>query len=448
MRVGSSAGVQTVAQARDSGNGTQYRALLYDGGQHGFWFYPRIGASAVEIFTGQDTAAAGAWIKVEVRYTATSTGGAQLLLNGATQAGWGASGDLSSDGGYQRLQLWNDVANTTDFDDVQVATPPAALPGAPSGVAGTPGTGSVALTWTAGADGGSPITGYRITPATGGTSLPAVLTGSNADERPRHRPHERHAYTFTVAAVNGTGTGPDSAPSAPVTPAVRNAIQTENSLPGDPSWGDFAAPPDPTGISGYGSKISVNHGQSLDLYVTTTAANVTLDVFRLGWYGGVGRAQAGVARDVPGRRPGAGHAGPDDGHGRGALVEDDDAERPVELGHGHLPRAAARVERSAASSSSSSATRRPRAILFQASVTTYEAYNPYGGTSLYNNNTNHSIYSARARDEGLVRPAVPRRQRRGPLPLVRVPDAALAREERLRRHLHDRHGHAHATPTR
>ena len=48
-------------------------------------------------------------------------------------------------------------------------------------------------------------------------------------------------------------------------------------------------------------------------------------------------------------------------------------------------------------------------ILIQASINTYQAYNPYGGTSLYNNNTNHSIFAGAARHEGVVRPAVPDR---------------------------------------
>jgi hypothetical protein len=394
VRIGSNAGVQTVAQARDSGNGTQYWALLYDGGQHGFWFYPRIGSSATEIFTGQNSANAGAWIKVEVRYTATSTGGAQLLVNDQTQAGWGASGDLSSDGGYQRLQLWNDATNTTDFDDVVVATPPAALPGAPTGVAGTPGTGSVALTWNAGADGGSPITGYRITPSTGGTSLPSILTGSNATSYLVTGLTNGTPYTFTVAAINGTGTGPDSAASAPVTPAVRNAIQTENSLPGDPSWGDFAAPNDPTGISGYGSKISVNHGQSLDLYVTTTAANVTLDVYRLGWYNGVGARKMASLGTFPGVNQTQATPNPTTGIVEEHWSKTTTLNVPTSWTTGlYLVRLLASngfggfimfVVRDDGGH---------EPILMQASVTTYQAYNPYGGTSLYNNNTNHSIFT-------------------------------------------------------
>src|SRR5450432_751579 len=67
-----------------------------------------------------------------------------------------------------------------------------------------------------------------------------------------------------------------------------NPIQVENSKAGTPSWDDFASDLAPDTISGFGSKISVNHGDSLDLYVTTIAPSFTIDVFRTGYYGGAG----------------------------------------------------------------------------------------------------------------------------------------------------------------
>ncbi|MBV9614243.1 MAG: hypothetical protein JO031_02165, partial [Ktedonobacteraceae bacterium] len=67
-----------------------------------------------------------------------------------------------------------------------------------------------------------------------------------------------------------------------------NAIQQENNLPGDPTWNDFSSSLTPDAISGYGSKISVNHGDSLDLFVTTTAPSFTIDIYRTGWYHGAG----------------------------------------------------------------------------------------------------------------------------------------------------------------
>src|SRR4029079_12968075 len=74
----------------------------------------------------------------------------------------------------------------------------------------------------------------------------------------------------------------------PSTALAANAIQTENAKPGTPNWYDFAASATQDAINGYGSKISVNHGDSIDLYITTTAASFTIDIFRTGYYGGVG----------------------------------------------------------------------------------------------------------------------------------------------------------------
>src|SRR5262249_60331956 len=96
------------------------------------------------------------------------------------------------------------------------------------------------------------------------------------------------SYTFAVAATNSVGTGSASAASAAIVPAPLNPIQVENRLPGDPNWGDFAGPATPDVISGYGSRISINHGQSLDSSVTTTASSVSINIYRMGWYGGAG----------------------------------------------------------------------------------------------------------------------------------------------------------------
>ena len=76
------------------------------------------------------------------------------------------------------------------------------------------------MRWTAPNDGGRTITRYTVTPYLAGvaqattsvTGSPApttaVVTGLNNGS----------AYTFTVAATNSVGAGPDSAPSSAVTP--------------------------------------------------------------------------------------------------------------------------------------------------------------------------------------------------------------------------------------
>ena len=116
--------VQLVAQARDAASSSSTMwDLYYDGGQHGFWFYPHQGTTGSEIFTGANSAPANVWTKVEVQYTATATGGAQILLNGQTQTAWGVSGDFTRSANFQKLQLWNDATGSVDYDDVVVATP-------------------------------------------------------------------------------------------------------------------------------------------------------------------------------------------------------------------------------------------------------------------------------------------------------------------------------------
>ena len=68
------------------------------------------------------------------------------------------------------------------------------------------------LTWTAPAsDGGNAITGYRVTPYIGSTAQTPILTGSAATSYKVTGLANGTTFTFTVAAINGVGTGPDSA---------------------------------------------------------------------------------------------------------------------------------------------------------------------------------------------------------------------------------------------
>ncbi|MDX6393162.1 MAG: hypothetical protein QOJ73_4225 [Streptosporangiaceae bacterium] len=96
------------------------------------------------------------------------------------------------------------------------------VPGAPGGVAATAGNQSATVSWSAPANGGSPITLYTVTPYLAGVAQAATqvagsppvtkanITGlTNGD-----------AYTFTVTATNAVGAGPASAPSQPVTPTA------------------------------------------------------------------------------------------------------------------------------------------------------------------------------------------------------------------------------------
>ena len=100
-----------------------------------------------------------------------------------------------------------------------VAPKPITVPGAPAITGVTVAEGEATVTWTPPAsDGGSPLTGYVLTPYEDGVAqLPIALgtgtTSTTATGLANGLPH-----TFKVAAVNAIGTGPDSAASTAVTP--------------------------------------------------------------------------------------------------------------------------------------------------------------------------------------------------------------------------------------
>ena len=122
------------------------------------------------------------------------------------------AGNYTRTANFQRLQLWNDAVGTTEFDDARVSTTPppgATLPGAPTGVSGSPRDQAVALTWTApSSNGGSAISGYRITPFIGGVAqTPTVATDYPVTNYTVTGLTNGTAYTFRVAAINGVGAG-------------------------------------------------------------------------------------------------------------------------------------------------------------------------------------------------------------------------------------------------
>lgn len=120
------------------------------------------------------------------------------------------------------VSFGDNAANTTDqtvpLTGSGVTGNAPTAPGAPTNATATAGNGQATVTWTApDANGGSPITGYTVisTPAGGTATVAGTVTGATVTGLTNGT-----AYTFTVTAANTVGTGPASAPSNSVTPAV------------------------------------------------------------------------------------------------------------------------------------------------------------------------------------------------------------------------------------
>lgn len=104
-----------------------------------------------------------------------------------------------------------------------------------------------------------------------------------------------------VAGDRGTGTTepPRTSPRAAQVTRPAPAV-AENSRPGTPSWhvhrgGKHA-------IEGYADRVSVLPGEPFRLFVSTTAASYTVDVFRMGWYGGTGARRVWTSPSEAGRK--------------------------------------------------------------------------------------------------------------------------------------------------
>jgi RHS repeat-associated protein len=122
-----------------------------------------------------------------------------------------------------------------------------ALPGAPTGVTATAGNAQATVSWTAPADGGSPITSYTVTPYVGATAQTSTtVSGTPPPTTATVTGLSNNTYTFQVVATNGVGPGP-----AGVSSAV--TIST--------------APGAPTGVTASGLN------QSAAVYWTAPAAN-------------------------------------------------------------------------------------------------------------------------------------------------------------------------------
>src|SRR5262245_63805763 len=98
------------------------------------------------------------------------------------------------------------------------------------------------------------------------------------------------AALFLVAGALSSSMRLSSAPRT----SGDNPVVVENQQPGSDQWRlrrpGFRVSDDATGqIKGYASATSVNRGQPITFYVSVNPAQTfTIDLYRVGWYGGLG----------------------------------------------------------------------------------------------------------------------------------------------------------------
>lgn len=186
-----------------------------------------------------------------------------------------------------------------------------------------------------------------------------------------------------TAGGHGGGGGGAGGTDDPEGPRPSNAITAENDLPGDPDWqgGRGARPGE---LEGYADRVSARPGDRIPIRVSSDRPlEVGWSLYRIGWYGGAGArlVDSGSLGVVP--------------H-QGAC--------PVEAGTGLIRcswSVAAEIPLPAQALSGLHLIKlvredgvfhqlplivedgRAAPILFQASVTTWQAYNDWGGASLY-----------------------------------------------------------------
>jgi len=163
-----------------------------------------------------------------------------------------------------------------------------------------------------------------------------------------------------------------------------NKIQLENNLSGTLEW-QLDNPALNREIEGYASQTSINQGESIFLFVNTVSDSYSIEIYRMGWYDGLGGKLVNTISNVKGTNQPTPLPDPDFG-----LVECN-WNNPIEI----IAKAdwttgiyVAKLEENNTDKQSYCifVIRDDAAehdILFQLPVTTYQAYNYWGGKSLY-----------------------------------------------------------------
>src|SRR6267154_1779659 len=178
--------------------------------------------------------------------------------------------------------------------------------------------------------------------------------------------------------------------------AVQNPMQVENGRTGTSDW-RLTNSASNREIEGFASATSVNRGGQITFFVNTKDPSYTIEVFRTGWYGGLaGRRETqpvtltGIAQPIPTPDPTTGLA--ECNWSGGYTLTVSNTADPTDWVSGIY------LAKLTGSSGNQSYIifvvrddSRPSDLIYQSTETTFQAYNAWGGKSLYNfNSTNNT----------------------------------------------------------
>jgi hypothetical protein len=177
------------------------------------------------------------------------------------------------------------------------------------------------------------------------------------------------------------------ASAAPCDPPIVSPVACENSKPGNPEsqWGVSGA--GSAAIQGFTTDISANQGETVRFKIDTTASSYRLDIYRMGYYGGSGARQvATVQPTAVTNQPNCLTQSSTGLIDCGNWSVSATWSIPLDAVSGIYFAKLVRTDGTSGSSHVFFVVRNDNGgsdLLFQTSDTTWQAYNNYGGNSLY-----------------------------------------------------------------
>ena len=201
-----------------------------------------------------------------------------------------------------------------------------------------------------------------------------------------HRPHQpRQILLYILSALAAVGT---LAALALRSTAVPNPTQLENARLGTSDW-EISLPATNHQIEGYASAPSVNRGEQITFFVSTNDPTYNIDIYRIGWYSGAGGRLVKSIAGLTGSKQTT--PSPDSTSGMvecawqpAVTVTTSNPSDPSDWVSGiYLAKLTGSSGRQQYIVFALRDDARPSDLIFQQAVNTFQAYNAFGGKSLY-----------------------------------------------------------------